>query len=70
MKIEIEKNVPRPVRFPEFPFAEMAVGDSFAVPSNVSHASMRQHIQRFKVNRTERFSLLKTDNGYRCWRVK
>jgi len=63
----IEKNIPIPVRYP---FAQMQVGDSFAIPPNVNRTTVassalkygRQHGMKFVVR-------MVADRSYRCWRV-
>jgi hypothetical protein len=69
MKITIDKNIPRPNFGYELPFGQMEIGDSFLLPKGVSQAYARQLIAKFQKGKTARFSLLKTEDGYRCWRV-
>jgi hypothetical protein len=63
----IDKDVPIPARYP---FADMQVGDSFAVPTHIKRSAInvaamrygRQHGMKFTVRLTPERSL-------RCWRV-
>ncbi len=69
----IEKSVKMPVitrgAVTKYPFAAMAVGDSFAV--TVSDKAARQAAYQWRVthDKSRRFSVQKTPDGYRCWRV-
>ena len=71
----IEKNVPIPVGGKgvsgqtKYPFSEMKIGDSFAVscvPSTVISAARNW---RNTHNSSCKFSVRKTPDGCRCWRV-
>ena len=76
MKYKIEKNIPMPTGhrplFGNLPFAEMEVGDSFAVngaiaPQTVAYLSAvfsRRQDPRWK------FKVAKIDAGHRCWRIE
>ena len=70
---EIEKNVPLPklARNPIYPFAQMAVGDSFFVPGgNATH--IRNYASRARREGFGNFSVRVTDGetpGFRVWRV-
>lgn len=69
--MKIEKNVPMPPRGYELPFDQMDIGDSFVLPEAVSHSYARILIHKFqKSNGAKKFSLRRTADGYRCWRVK
>ena len=68
----IEKNVPIPWRklAGHFPVAEMEAGDSFALngelPQTVGYLASvfaRRQVPKWK------FKVIKTDTGYRCWRI-
>lgn len=72
MSFKIEKNVPmNESALPKYPFAEMAVGDSFRVElvdrTRVASAS---HMYSARQNPGVKFSTKKHDDAYRCWRVK
>lgn len=69
VRIRIERGVPYPAvsgRSFLYPFSQMLVGDSFAVPAG-KYASVR--VLSAKVAGM-RFSVRKTKGGYRCWRVE
>ena len=64
----IEKNVPMPLRYP---FAQMEVGDSFAVPPNVSRTTVNVAAKRYTDKHGGKFTVrLMPDRSYRCWRVE
>jgi hypothetical protein len=71
----IKKSVPMPVGGPgdtgktKYPFSEMGVGDSFAV--SVSACSVRSAMRYWRSTHdfSRQFSVRKTPDGYRCWRV-
>lgn len=72
-KFKIETGVPIPTvcgKQERYPFGEMEVGNSFSFEgvevSNVRQAAS-QHKRR-KKNKVK-FTVRKTLNGYRCWRV-
>ena len=66
--MKVEKNVPLPSKWP---FKDMQVGDSFAVPTDISRTTVsiaalrygRKHGMRFTVRTT-------TDRTLRCWRLE
>lgn len=69
--ITIDKNIPTPgkarrVGAPKkYPFSEMEVGDSFEYPiKSVAFAASANGIKFGK-----KFTVRKTENGYRCWRI-
>ena len=69
--MKIEKNVPMPPRGYDLPFDQMEVGDSFVLPEKVSHGYARGLIHKFqKTNGKKKFSLRRTETGYRCWRME
>ena len=69
--MKIDKNIPMPPRGYELPFGQMEVGDSFALPSAVSHSYARILIHKFQTaDGKKKFSLRRIDDSYRCWRVK
>ena len=68
--MKIDKNVPMPTAqsHQKYPFMDMDVGDSFSVPEgclqgvrNASHMAGKRKGLKFTVR--------KTNEGYRCWRV-
>lgn len=66
--MKVEKNVPLPSKWP---FKDMQVGDSFAVPKDISRTTVsiaalrygRKHGMKFTVRTT-------TDRTLRCWRIE
>ena len=72
----IEKNVPRPKRISpkkgqtKYPFSTMDLDDSFPVgASNVAVLNARAAWYRNNPKSPARFSVRKTPDGCRCWRV-
>lgn len=72
----IEKNVPmitkaRPGRKSVYPFREMKLGDSFAIPTQPIAkkvaAAASHHARRYG---KAKFSVCKHKSAWRCWRVK
>lgn len=68
-QIVVERGIPVPTRYP---FAEMAVGDSFLVPAHVKRSAVSVSALRYgKANGGKRFTVRKTQEGaLRCWRIK
>ena len=73
MDIKIEKNVPAPLHTgkgtpAKYPFAEMAVGDSFCLPAD---EACRLHGAAWHAgNRLgKKFTTRKTADGVRVWRI-
>lgn len=52
----------------KYPFAEMAIGDSFALPCDVTVHSMRA-TARYHAKRHGRSFIIRRDGEYRVWRV-
>ena len=80
MTIQIEKNVPlepptsgphKKERYSKYPFADMAVGDSFFVPRKAN--LMRAYIGTLSVRRADikemKFVLRTVEGGCRIWRT-
>jgi hypothetical protein len=80
MEIKIEKGVPipaRPKRADKYPFAQMEVGDSFAIPSSefrppaliksVAISAYRSWALRNKSD--WKFKACLVENGVRIWRT-
>ncbi len=64
----IEKNVPMPLRYP---FAQMEVGDSFALPPGVGRTTVNVAAKRYADKHGGKFTVrLMPDRSYRCWRVE
>ena len=53
----------------KYPFAEMEVGDSFALISSSTTTRQAARHWRLTTGSIFRFSFRKTPDGYRCWRV-
>lgn len=76
---KIEKGIPcrdlrRGKTVNDYPFAEMDVGDSFLLPTDLHKPSAygvayRENQAAALGGRTKRFKVRKAADGYRCWRV-
>lgn len=70
-KVKIDKGVPLPDHHLQvYPFKDMQVGDSFLLPKGISSASVRTQASRNGRELGRTFSVRKTPEGFRCWRVK
>ena len=67
MSIKIESGIPMPAKFP---FAEMKVGDSFLVPEGTSKNVVGVYARRHAIKTGTKFTIRKTPEGYRCWRIE
>jgi hypothetical protein len=71
--IKIEKNIPIPApgtRGGVYPFGQMEVGDSFlAGLSSQDKLKAASASHWFGKRNSKKFSVLKTDGGFRVWRV-
>jgi hypothetical protein len=67
MTIEIESDIPLPELYP---FAKMKVGDSFLIPPEKSKGSATVSAYRYGASSGKKFTIRKTDKGYRCWRIE
>jgi hypothetical protein len=66
--IKIESGIPMPAKFP---FAEMKVGDSFLVPEGMNKSTVAVYANRYaKKTGYAKFTVRKTAEGYRCWRIE
>lgn len=75
MTVKIEKNIAMPMyfgKYNKYPFGKMAIGDSFLIDQTHNVQSVRQAASHYakRNNRDWKFSILKTADGYRCWRIK
>ena len=74
--MEIEKGIPIPyiarVDGMKYPFEKMKVGDSFLVPPETKYETVRYSFYRFihRKNLNWKFTVRKTPEGHRCWRIK
>lgn len=67
-KLPIDKGVPLPRRFP---FADMQVGDSFAVPPDVKRPAVTVAAMRYGRKHGIKFTIrLTADRTLRCWRLE
>ena len=72
---EIEKNVPVPkthptIRASRYPFKQMKVGESFAVPVGENAKSVAGAAYAFGKKNGQKFCYRKQENGaYRVWRI-
>lgn len=66
MRIKVEKNILMPR---QWPFDEMQVGDSFAVPPNAKRPAVNVAAMRYGRKHNMKFTVRKTPEGYRCWRI-
>jgi hypothetical protein len=67
MPIKIESGIPMPAKFP---FAEMKVNDSFLVPESTSKNVVGVYARRHAIKTGMKFTVRKTPEGYRCWRIE
>ena len=73
--IQIDKNVPLPKKANgrldhKYPFRQMKVGDSFLYPEGVSPTAA-YHVARYHSLKMQvQFTVRKTPEGFRCWRVE
>jgi len=72
--LKIEKKVAMPDKSargakPKYPFRQMKPGDSFAVPSDLK-TKITVAASQHGLRNDQKFSVLRTEKGYRCWRVK
>lgn len=66
--MKIESKIPIPKKYP---FAEMKVGDSFAVPENVKRPTVSVSAKRFGEKHGMKFvTRLMPDRTLRCWRTE
>lgn len=66
--MKVDKNIPFPTS--RYPFGDMEVGDSFLLPTEVRRASVHSLAIRFGRDKGIKFSIRKTPEGFRCWRIK
>lgn len=70
--IEIEKNVPIPIRH-RYPFAQLEIGDSFFIsdgnPTNIN-SSRTQFVRTTEIGKGRQFTCRKVEGGVRVWRIK
>lgn len=65
--MKVEKNIPIPKKYP---FAEMAVGDSFGLLPGVKRVSVSVAAKRYGEKHGMKFTVrLTPERTLRCWRV-
>lgn len=67
--MKIEKNIPMPPRGYDWPFDQLEIGDSFLLPEKVSPGYARHLIHATQKKLSKKFSLRRTGEGHRCWRI-
>ena len=78
--IKIENNIPLPPKghstgaAPRFPFAALAIGDSFLAPTTAKNAKARRRVLSclmiYHAKKTGfRYASRKVDGGIRIWRI-
>lgn len=66
--MKVDKNVPLPSKWP---FKDMQVGDSFAVPEGVGRTTVSIAALRYGRKHGGKFTVrLMPDRSFRCWRVE
>ena len=66
--IKIDKDFPLPTKYP---FEQMEVGDSFALPPSASRENVAAATSRYGKNHKKIFTVRKSNDGtFRCWRLK
>jgi hypothetical protein len=66
--LPIDKAIPLPSRFP---FEQMKVGDSFAIPPDVQRTTASVAATRYGNKTNKKFITRKMPDGsYRCWRTE
>lgn len=70
--IKIERGIPVPrSRSPlRAIFAQMKVGDSFLITDDMHLPSVRSGASRYGLDTGGKFTVRKSPNGPRCWRIK
>ena len=64
----IDKGVPIPARYP---FADMQIGDSFAVPPTIKRSAINVAAMRYGRRHGMRFTVRQVaDKTFRCWRIE
>ena len=65
--MKIDKNIPLPRKWP---FEHMEIGDSFLLAKDIKRSAVAVSASRFGNKNNVKFSIRKTPEGYRCWRIK
>jgi hypothetical protein len=65
--MKVDKGIKLPKKFP---FDDMAIGDSFAVPNNINRQAISVAALRYGIKHQMKFTVrLVEDRSLRCWRV-
>ncbi len=68
-KVEAGVSFPeRKERTAKYPFWKMEVGDSFAFPSDL-HRRVVSAASAYGSEHDRKYSVIRTGDGYRCWRT-
>lgn len=68
--ITVEKNIPLPrLGSPKYPFRSMEVGDSFLVPRGAPVNRIRKACSDDSTRNGRKYSVRKTADGLRVWRI-
>lgn len=66
--MKVDKNIPLPRKFP---FADMKVGDSFAVPTDIKRPAVTVAAMRYGRKHGMKFTVRQVaDKTFRCWRIE
>lgn len=66
--MKVDKNIPLPRKFP---FADMKVGDSFAVPADIKRPAVTVAAMRYGRKHGMKFTVRQVaDKTFRCWRIE
>ena len=66
--MKVEKQIPLPSKFP---FGQMEVGDSFAVPPEIKRSTVNVAAKRYGDKHGMQFTVRRMpDHSLRCWRIK
>ena len=71
-EIKIQKNIAMPKNRtgrPKYPWKELKIGESFLFPEGLSNGGMHSNAQATGRRINRKFSIRKTPEGYRCWRI-
>ena len=66
--MKVESGIPIPAKYP---FAEMKVNDSFAVPPKINRSAVNVSAMRYGRKHGMKFTVRLTKDGtLRCWRIE
>ncbi len=73
--IRVDSGIPIPIvrpRYTKYPFKNMKVRDSFKIGAANQVEQVRQAAYKYALRHGSkiRFSIRRTDEGFRCWRIK